>query len=110
MQIKRETHCMKKAEKFSAKLLTLETELQSVLDEKNGLVKKVTKCELVKDEPENYEASLQCWKAEKEELKYLLRKANVEKGQLDNELKYSDVELDELKCCKDELEMTVASL
>ena len=41
----------------------------------------------------------------------------MEKGKLDNELcslkevlKYSDVELDELKCCKDELEMTVASL
>ena len=41
----------------------------------------------------------------------------MKKGQLDNELcslkeilKYSDVELDELKCCKDELEMTIASL
>lgn len=117
MRTKSETHYMKKTEEFSAKNLLLETEVQSLLDEINGLVQKVKEYESVKAELENHKTSLECWKAEKEELEYLLRRANVQKGQLDNELcslkeilKYSDVELDELKCCKDELEMTVASL
>lgn len=117
MRTKSETHYMKKAEEFSAKTLLLETEVQSVLDEKNGLVKQLKDYESVKAELENHKTSLECWKAEKEELEYLLRRANVQKGQLDTELcslkeilKYSDVELDELKCCKDELEMTIASL
>lgn len=117
MRTKSETHYMKKNEEFSAKTLLLETEVQSLLDENNGLVHKFKEYESVKAELENHKTSLECWKAEKEELEYLLRRANMQKGQLDNELcslkeilKYSDVELDELKCCKDELEMTVASL
>eukprot|EP01018_Ginkgo_biloba_P038030 Gb_27516 [translate_table: standard] len=113
----REMQYTRRNEELSIKLLTLETEIQSVLNEKSDLVQKVNKYKAVNAELESNRICLDSCKAEKAELEFILQKANLEREQLDNELsslkemlRYTDVELDEMKHCRDELEIIVASL
>ncbi|KAH9295197.1 hypothetical protein KI387_038785, partial [Taxus chinensis] len=112
-----ETHYREKTDELSIRLMSLEMELQSVLKENSVLLQKVKECNEVEAVVEENKISLEKCESEKAQLEDVLHTVNVEKEQLDNELcsikemlRYSDVELDELKCCKDELELKVASL
>ncbi|XP_057864383.2 uncharacterized protein LOC131072267 isoform X2 [Cryptomeria japonica] len=116
IQKSNEIQYREKTEELSIRLVSLETELRSVLKQNNVLVQKIKESNEVKAEVEITKTSLEKCVAEKARLEHQLHISDVEKEQLDKELcslkemlRYSDVELDELKCCKDELEMKVAS-
>lgn len=111
-------------EELSLKLAMLQTEVQTLMNEKSELTQKAHEYEHLKADLEDTRIALDATKialdgsrVEKTELEAALQESYQEKVKLDKELslfqenlRNSEAKLKEQKCCRDDLEIKIASL
>lgn len=123
-QEKNELGYSSQIEELSLKLAMLQTEVQTLMNEKSEHTQKAREYEHLKVDLEDTKIALDATKialdgsrAEKTELEAALQKSYQEKVKVDKELsllkenlRNSEAELKEQKCCRDDQEIVIASL
>lgn len=116
-QEKNELGYSSQIEELSLKLAMLNTEVQTLMNEKSELTQKANEYEHLKADLEDTKIALESSRAEKTELEAALQKSYQEKVKVDKELsllqenlRNSEAELKEQKCCRDDQEIIIASL
>ncbi|XP_057867295.2 uncharacterized protein LOC131074650 isoform X2 [Cryptomeria japonica] len=114
---KNEANYITQTEQFSLKLATLQTEVEALRDENSELTQKVQECDCLKVDLEDAEIDLDGCRAAKTELENILERTNQEKIKLDEEirslqenLRNSEIEMNELKHNRDDQEVKFETL